>query len=86
MKIFGKKGCDENRNFSVRINLVGEFAGLIGQQLTEEEATEIYEKLKAQFQDKRTETIECFYNDKGCPTTEIYNKANIVSIEMYEQE
>ena len=51
MGIFGKRGCDEERDYSINVWTVDDDEGgfLIAEQLTREEAEQMYSELKKEF-------------------------------------
>lgn len=80
--IKGKRGCDTEKNCTVRLRCVNDSIAKVAEQLTEEEAKEIYSKLKTELENK-SEWIEIEYIDRGEFTRELFNKRNILSIEWY---
>lgn len=49
-KMFGYKGCDERRNYEVRVKRKhADDSIIVSEQLTEEESKKVYEKLKVLF-------------------------------------
>ena len=81
MKIFGKRGCDDYCDWKVKINLLGEVDAEVAEQLTEEEAKKIYDKLIEQFKNKEP-LLEVEYKGDNGREVESFVKSNIVSIEM----
>lgn len=84
--IKGRKGCLYGNDWVVKLNLLPSSHLTIGEQLTKDKATKIYNEVKEKLLDKNdfieieTEnTIHDFENSK-----EFFLKRNIVSVEMYD--
>ena len=78
--IFGKKGCNEEKDWKIRINFTDDEWITIVEQLTKKEATQKFEELKKALQDK--EPFIEFEREKG--SKEIIMKDNIVNISLYQ--
>lgn len=77
--IFGKKGCDEQRDWKVRIYLVDKERLTVGEQLTRKNAMEMFKAIKEKIKDKET-FIEV---ETELGYTYLLMKLNIVDVDMY---
>lgn len=82
MKIFGKRGCDECSSWKIRFNIIDNDPVRIAEQLTEEEAKKIFEEIKKKLEDNSS-WIEVEHKADDSRECEVFNKTNIISIEMY---
>lgn len=76
--IFGRKGCNENRNWRVRVYFNDESYIKIADQLAEKEAKEIYEKARNSLKDTKDETFEIEYDGELMT----FNKVNVSLIKL----
>ena len=83
--IFGKRGCNEDKNYDIKIWTVeGDFIAMtIAEQLTKKEAQTIYNDLKDKMNNPNTKIIEIEVERSRRNKIYCINKDKIVAIRMY---
>ncbi|KKK51764.1 hypothetical protein LCGC14_3111690 [marine sediment metagenome] len=79
--VFGRKGCHENRDYTVRIYFISEGDDYIEvvEQLAEKEARPIFDKLNEELSDDKKKTLMVEIDDeKWCIL-----KVNVTGIRMF---
>ena len=82
--IFGRKNCNYNQDWVVRLNLkLGQASLMIAEQLRYQEAVDIYEEVKKKLQDK-TDFIEIQTEQNSKDNNlEFFLKRHILSVEIF---
>ncbi len=79
--VHGRIGCNENRDFVVRIYFATEADDELNvvEQMAEKEATEIFKKLKEELLDKKKETMDISVGSENWCLV----KSNIIGIRLF---
>jgi len=87
MKIFGRKGCSEDKRWTVTIQSI-KHRYVVAEQLTKDDAKEIYGQLVESFEDKSLGIeVELPDNDDNDEMdVRYFSKRNIITISLWRDE
>jgi len=80
--IFGKKGCNEDRNWNVRIHFIDSSEIDVIEQVSEKEAKDFFNKIKKEFNNSKT-SIELKINLHENKKEYLIPKRNIKCIKLF---
>jgi hypothetical protein len=82
--LFGRKSCEENRDWCVKVCLVDDTYIIVTEQLNKKEAKEFYNELKKELKESKSDwvEIESSNGDDYEPYTRLFNKKNITHIAL----
>lgn len=81
--IWGRKGCNEDRRWKIKIGMISEDETAVSEQLSKKSAEKIFKEIRAKLEDSKKTINMSYINDYDREVNIVIPKTSITFVRLY---